>query len=98
MRRILFALVMGVLSGQALAADLRPAAAARAGGLRSSTAGLHLERHLYRWQRRLLFRHDHPFPWRIEWSWIFYQRNCCGWHDRRQLPVGRVRIRRGGRF
>ena len=97
MRRILLALVTGVLSGQALAADLLVPPPPRAPvAFRSSTAGLHLERRLYRRQRRLLFRYDHPFPWRIERSWIFYQRNCRGRHDRRQLPDGRVRVRLGG--
>jgi hypothetical protein len=46
-----------------------PVTPRRTGGLRSSIADLHLERHLYRWQWRLLFRHDHPFPWRIEMVW-----------------------------
>jgi opacity protein-like surface antigen len=55
-----------------------PATAPRAGGLYSSTAGLHMERHLHRRQRRLLFRHEHPFSWRIEWSWIFYQWSVAG--------------------
>ncbi len=74
MRRMIIALAIGALSGQTLAADL-PRTRRRPSSPRRP---FHLERHLCRLQWPLLCRHDHPFRWRIECSWTFNERSCCG--------------------